>query len=178
MSNISQRRQCNAVDNTDTLFTSLPSHAMQPLKRQFSQTEAEEASQPNEPDARGPSQRRRLDDGSSVPVHLRSAPLTIAYPDVSQPNAPVRQTPFQRPTQIMSYSHDATHAQKFDNSAMRYYVDPPKGARLDYGYDRWIRKPDERGRLDGLLNAFREIKVRGGVVPDNGVVSWRGVMTK
>jgi RAT1-interacting protein len=111
-------------------------------------------------------------------VHLDPASFAISYPDVKQTDAPVRQIPFQKPTQLMSYSHDASHAQRFDDSAMRFYVDPPMGARLDCGYDQWIRKPDERGRLDGLLKAFLDMKSKGGLVPDDGVVSWRGIMTK
>lgn len=151
---------------------------MSSLKRKPSQTEREDAVRWE--DSEGvPSQRQRLDNrGSGALIQASSTPFTISYPDVRQPNAPVRQTAFQKPTQIVSYSHDATHAQLFDNSAMRYYVNPPMGARLDYGYDRWIRKPDERGRLDGLVKAFREMKAKGGLVPDNGVVSWRGIMTK
>ena len=103
----------------------------------------------------------------------------LSYPDVRATS--VKQTPFQLPTQITSFSHDEEHVQRFDDSALRYYVDPPRGARLDYGYDRWIRKPDVRGRLDGLLNAIRELKkdpARAASVPDNGVVCWRGIMTK
>jgi RAT1-interacting protein len=104
---------------------------------------------------------------------------TLAYPDVRATT--VKQTPFQLPTQITSFSHDEEHVQRFDNSALRYYVEPPRGARLDYGYDRWIRKPDVRGRLDGLLNAIHELKkdpARAASVPDDGVVCWRGIMTK
>ncbi|KAF6754568.1 RAI1 like PD-XK nuclease-domain-containing protein [Ephemerocybe angulata] len=132
------------------------------------------------PRHQSPAEDPTTGDGSAPSrSNPRPPPHTLSYPDVKQHNA--RQTPFQLPTQIASYSHDEHHAQRFDNSAMRYYVDPPLGARLDYGYDRWIRKPDERGRLDGLLNAIREVKkdaTKAGAVPDNGVVSWRGIMTK
>ncbi|KAJ2928357.1 hypothetical protein H1R20_g8717, partial [Candolleomyces eurysporus] len=103
----------------------------------------------------------------------------LAYPDVRRTT--VKQTPFQLPTRITSFSHDEQHVQRFDDSALRYYVEPPRGARLDYGYDRWIRKPDVRGRLDGLLNAICELKkdpAKAASVPDNGVMCWRGIMTK
>jgi len=60
---------------------------------------------------------------------------------------------------------------------MRYYVDPPRDADLGHGYDRWIRRPEEKGRLDGLLRAISEIRRRGGD-PVINIVSWRGIMTK
>jgi RAT1-interacting protein len=60
---------------------------------------------------------------------------------------------------------------------MRYYVNPPRDADLGHGYERWIRRPEERGRLDGLLLAISEIRKRG-ADPLISIVSWRGVMTK
>jgi len=61
---------------------------------------------------------------------------------------------------------------------MRYYAKPPPDADLRHGYERWIRRPEERGRLDGLLRAISEIRRRGTGDPVIGIVSWRGVMTK
>jgi RAT1-interacting protein len=156
-----------------TIVSSI-SRKMSPLKRNLSDLDTGDASQFGRPTG-GPSQRPRLGSDATT---SDPASFTISYPDVKQTNAPVRQIPFQKPTQLMSYSHDANHTQRFDNSAMRYYIDPPMGARLDCGYDRWIRKPDERGRLDGLLRAFLDMKAKGGMLPDSGVVSWRGIMTK
>ncbi|KAJ3537354.1 hypothetical protein NMY22_g5621 [Coprinellus aureogranulatus] len=147
------------------------------MKRKLSEVVTEDVPRHDEVNG-GPSQRLRLDNNSTSPSESSPTQFAISYPDVRQPNAPVKQIPFQKPAQLMTYSHDAKHAQRFDNSAMRYYVDPPMGARLDYGYDRWIRKPDERGRLDGLLQAFLEMRTKGGMLPDNGAVSWRGIMTK
>jgi RAT1-interacting protein len=60
---------------------------------------------------------------------------------------------------------------------MRYYVSPPRDADLGHGYERWIRRPEEKGRLDGLLRAISEIRRRGGE-PVISMVSWRGIMTK
>lgn len=65
-------------------------------------------------------------------------------------------------------------------------MDPPRGANLRYGYDRWIRRPEEKGRLDGLLRSLIKIGIdrrqKGETstawLRDIGVVSWRGVMTK
>ena len=72
--------------------------------------------------------------------------------------------------------------QEFTNSALKYFVDPPLGAHLSYGYERWIKRPDERGRLDALLKAISKVKRdaegNGVKFPEIGVISWRGVMTK
>lgn len=69
---------------------------------------------------------------------------------------------------------------------MRYYVEPPQRADLGHRYDRWIRRPEEKGRIDSLLRALVQIGVekKGHEetnttwLRDIGVVSWRGVMTK
>jgi len=63
---------------------------------------------------------------------------------------------------------------------LRYFVDPPLGSSLSFGYDHWIRKPDDRGRIDALLRAISKVKAEsiGGSLPEIGVVSWRGIMTK
>lgn len=53
---------------------------------------------------------------------------------------------------------------------------------LSYGYERWIKRPDERGRVDALLKAILKVKRdaegNGAKFPEIGVISWRGVMTK
>jgi RAT1-interacting protein len=103
---------------------------------------------------------------------------TLDYPNTSRP--PGRPVPFQQPTQIISFSYTSSRTLEFTNSALRYLVDPPTGAKLGYGYERWARKPDQRGRIDGLLQAFS--KARGGSASaslrDVEVVAWRGVMTR
>jgi RAT1-interacting protein len=60
---------------------------------------------------------------------------------------------------------------------MRYYVDPPNGADLNYGYANWVKKKESRGRVDGLLRALSRIKADGRA-GEVGVVCWRGVMTR
>lgn len=87
--------------------------------------------------------------------------------------------PFQKPMPIVSFSYDSSRTLLFDDSALRYFVDPPIGAQLSYGYDRWVRRPEEKGRLDGLLKAFSRAKGEEKVnLADVAVVSWRGVMTR
>jgi RAT1-interacting protein len=103
---------------------------------------------------------------------------TLDYPDTSRP--PSRSIPFQQPTQIISFSYTSTRTLEFTNSALRYLVDPPPGAKLGYGYERWARKPERRGRIDGLLQAFSKARSGGASASlrDVEVVAWRGVMTR
>ncbi|PPQ81014.1 hypothetical protein CVT25_014522 [Psilocybe cyanescens] len=148
-----------------------------------------------------PKTRRRMDESpaqeqgqetrrkdANPPVKQNEETATISHPqaavffscpDVStmKPKA----VPFQQPSQLISFSYTPEHVQEFTDSALRYYVDPPLGSRLNYGYDRWVRKPDDRGRIDALLKAISKVKrdsARGGGLPEIAVVSWRGVMTK
>lgn len=94
----------------------------------------------------------------------------------------VEQTPFQQPSQLISFSYTPEHVQEFTDSALRYFVDPPIGSNLGYGYGRWNNESDDRGRIDALLRAVSKIKsdvaACGGALPEIGLISWRGVMTK
>ncbi|KAH8118243.1 RAI1-domain-containing protein [Phellopilus nigrolimitatus] len=60
---------------------------------------------------------------------------------------------------------------------MKYFTHPPHNADLTYAYETWIKRPEERGRLDGLLTACLSDEVSPERQRAN-VVSWRGVMTK
>jgi len=106
--------------------------------------------------------------------------LELAYPPKNPPSgnsgSPV---PFQQPTPLTTFSYDSKRELRFDDSALRYYADPPYGADLRYGYERWVKRPEEKGRLDGLLKAW--LKVRNGFPEgfmNGGVIAWRGVMTR
>ncbi|KAJ3516880.1 hypothetical protein NLJ89_g859 [Agrocybe chaxingu] len=104
-------------------------------------------------------------------------PIFLAYPDLA--NSKPSQVPFQQPSQLITFSYTPEHVQEFTDSALRYFVDPPLGASLSYGYERWNRKPDTRGRIDALLKAVSRVrKDPARPLPEIGVVSWRGVMTK
>jgi len=124
---------------------------------------------------------RSCDPGRSTTKGDVKAPSAfLAYPDPS--NRKPISVLFQQPSQLISFSYDASHIQGFDDSALRYFVHPRLRSDLSYGYDRWIKRPDERGRVDALLRAISKAKkdgVNNGVqLPVIGVVSWRGVMTK
>ncbi|KIY64841.1 RAI1-domain-containing protein [Cylindrobasidium torrendii FP15055 ss-10] len=116
-----------------------------------------------------PAKTRRLDPESGAELPFPNTKVTFLRPP----------PPFQKPMPISSFSYDKSRALRFDNSSMRYYAAPPIGAQLSYGYNRWVRRPEEKGRLDGLLTAFSRAKKDNKVnLADVGVVSWRGVMTK
>jgi len=102
--------------------------------------------------------------------------VTLVYPSLTQPSP--RVVPFQRPRSLISFSYNKDRELEFSDAAMRYYIDPPPGADLGHGYDRWVRRPEEKGRLDGLLRAISEIRRRATSDPVIGVISWRGIMTK
>ena len=135
-----------------------------------------------------PRTRIRLDDTASQeikrptslenPSAQSSLPKFLAYPKIS--SFKPKPIPFQQPSQLISFSYTPEHVQEFTDSALRYFVDPPLGSNLSFGYDRWIRKPDDRGRIDALLKAISKVKAEaiGGSLPEIGVVSWRGIMTK
>lgn len=100
-------------------------------------------------------------------------PCRLAFPTSDSKHS----TAFQYPHQLISFSYTAERVLKFDNSALRYYVDPPRNADLSFAYDTWIKRPEERGRLDGLLTACQRKEVLPELKRTN-IVSWRGVMTK
>ncbi|EKM48758.1 uncharacterized protein PHACADRAFT_69227, partial [Phanerochaete carnosa HHB-10118-sp] len=105
------------------------------------------------------------------------------YPSKNKVTTPV---PFQQPSTLLTFSYTPERVLEFTDSALRYYVEPPLRAELKYGYERWIKKPEEKGRLDGLLKAVLKYRSRvdagggDGVawLRDVAVISWRGVMTK
>lgn len=99
--------------------------------------------------------------------------VRIAYPQVAPAKAPA----LQYPNQLTTFSYTANHELEFTNSAMRYYCEAPLNADLSYRYENWIKKPESRGRLDGLLKAC----LRDEVVTERqraNIITWRGVMTK
>lgn len=118
---------------------------------------------------------------SSTTTTNASPPLsTLAFPPPTT-LATTHPPAFQQPLPLLTFSYTPAHVLEFSDAAMRYFVDPPRGADLNYGYERWVRRPDERGRLDSLLRAYARVRERppaeAGSV-DAGVVCWRGVMTK
>ncbi|KIP04285.1 hypothetical protein PHLGIDRAFT_109789 [Phlebiopsis gigantea 11061_1 CR5-6] len=107
----------------------------------------------------------------------------FAYPPKDRHPPPV---PFQQPSTLLTFSYTPERVLEYTDSALRYYVEPPPRADLKYGYDRWIKRPEERGRLDGLLQAVAKYRSKIDGAGGDGaawlreiaVVSWRGVITK
>lgn len=126
--------------------------------------------------------RRRLDDLSAGPEAGESS-NHLSYPPTNRVAPPV---PLQQPSTLLTFSYTPERVLEFNDSALRYYVDPPPKANLKYGYERWIKRPEEKGRLDGLLRAVSKYRSRldasgadgSAWLRDMSVVSWRGVMTK
>jgi len=132
--------------------------------------------------------RKAEDAPPSVPSPTKQRVSSLAglsYPSLS--SSPAKNPPFQRPAQLLTFSYNAEHVLEFNDSAMRYYVEPPRGADLGFHYDKWIKRPEERGRLDGLLTAWSKFKkslrppdssCSVVSVPDINVITWRGIITK
>lgn len=122
-------------------------------------------------------------DESEDSLHPRTKPrletpsYALSYPNTSLLSQ--KPPPFQQPTSLISFSYNPSRTLEFTDSSLRYFVQPPIGAQLGYGYDRWIRRPEERSRIDGLLSAYSKIlSERKGAIGDIAVVAWRGVMTR
>lgn len=126
------------------------------------------------PESGRPPVKQRLDSAASLP-----------YPSLS--SSPSKVPAIQRPSPILTFSYNSDHVLEFNDSALRYYVEPPRGADLGFHYEKWIKRPEERGRIDGLLAAWSRFKKTLHAsspspsvvnVPDVNVMCWRGIMTK
>ncbi|THH17911.1 hypothetical protein EW146_g3005 [Bondarzewia mesenterica] len=125
-----------------------------------------------------PSDQQRTELRFSSP-HPPPLANRLSYPPISQPSA--RQVPFQQPLPLLTFSYTPAHELEFTDAAMRYYVDPPRGADLENGYNRWVQRVEDKGRIDSLLRAYSKVRKQneaGMANVDVGVVGWRGVMTK
>ncbi|GJJ08011.1 hypothetical protein Clacol_002218 [Clathrus columnatus] len=110
---------------------------------------------------------------------------------------------FQQPSQLLSFSNISVPCNvgrseinkdnlrerrvEWSNASMKYYISPPLGANLAYGYKRWIRKPEGRERLDTLLQACSRLDLDAGsecrtrIQAERqraDVITWRGIGTK
>ncbi|KAJ6507959.1 RAI1-domain-containing protein [Mycena vitilis] len=107
-----------------------------------------------------------------------AAPRTLDYPTL--PAAPGPSPAFQQPTQIISFSYTPARELEFTDSALRFLAAPPPRAQLAHGYDRWVRRPEKRPRIDGLLRALSAARAKRHPALASGVgaVAWRGVLTR
>ncbi|KAJ6531985.1 RAI1 like PD-XK nuclease-domain-containing protein [Mycena capillaripes] len=105
-----------------------------------------------------------------------SSPHTLAFAAA----APSHATAFQQPTQIISFSYTPARELEFTDSALRFLAAPPPRAQLAHGYDRWVRRPETRPRIDGLLRALSAARAKNHPALASGVgaVAWRGVLTR
>ncbi|KAF8206227.1 hypothetical protein K438DRAFT_1816842 [Mycena galopus ATCC 62051] len=92
---------------------------------------------------------------------------------------PQQPPPFSsHPNHLLSYT--PAHELEFTDSALRFLAAPPPRAQLAHGYDRWVRRPEMRPRIDGLLCALSAARAKRHPALANGVgaVGWRGVLTR
>ncbi|KAG9025657.1 decapping endonuclease targeting mRNA [Tulasnella sp. JGI-2019a] len=102
-------------------------------------------------------------------------PETLIFPLPSL--RAVAPPPVQRPIGLLTFSYTPERTLVFDNSAMKYYKDPPLNVSLQRDYKNWIKRPEERTRLDGLLQCLEKDQVKAEASRCD-VVTWRGIMTK
>ncbi|KAG8766503.1 decapping endonuclease targeting mRNA [Ceratobasidium sp. 428] len=88
-----------------------------------------------------------------------------------------RSPAFGQPQQLTCFSYTPQRKLCFDNSALKFYVPAPLNADLGYRYEHWIKRPEERGRIDSLLRAIEQENVVG-ERRKGAFVAWRGIMTK
>ncbi|CAG8737983.1 378_t:CDS:1, partial [Acaulospora colombiana] len=105
-----------------------------PPKRPISEVEGVEETNVESTTRAAPKARQ---ESMSAPVALKSLKL----PPKSQP---VMLSNFQKPVQLISFSYTPERKQLFDNSAMKFFVGPPRGADLSYRYTNWVKRPEEK----------------------------------
>jgi hypothetical protein len=133
----------------------------------------EEPSGEDEPRITPPQRPRRSPPSGSPPAQRPTRSLQLPQQDASP-----HSVPFQKPSIVTTFSYTPDRELAFDHSALKYFVQPPLRADLGYRYDRWAKKPEEKGRLDNLLRAVARSGAVQSPSPFAGVVSWRGVMCK
>ncbi|EJU05097.1 RAI1-domain-containing protein [Dacryopinax primogenitus] len=82
------------------------------------------------------------------------------------------------PTQIATFSYDANHVLRYDDSSLRYFVEPQKGADLEMEFEQWPGPEEDPGRLDSLLFAYMREVDSGKDLEKPNVMTWRGMMTR
>lgn len=118
-----------------------------------------------------PVKQLKAEGGHASPSKPVQYTLAIATP------APERPPAFGQPQQLTCFSYTPERELRFDTSALKYYVPAPIGADLGYRYEHWIKRPEERGRIDSLLRAIEQKHVVG-ELKKGAFVAWRGVITK
>lgn len=125
---------------------------------------------------------RTLDLATASPISgIMKSVQFLPYPNLTFQTVPSKSIPFQQPMPLTSFSYDSQHTQEFNDSALRYYRSPPPNAQLGYGYEHWIRRPEERSRVDSLLKAVDRVtegQHKKMNLAEVGVVAWRGVVTR
>jgi RAT1-interacting protein len=111
--------------------------------------------------------------GSGSPIQQKIPTHSLKLP---QRDSSQHSVAFQKPSIITTFSYTPNRELAFDNSAIKYFVQPPARADLGYRYSGWTRRPEEKGRLDSLLRAVAKSGLAQSL--PEAAVSWRGVMCK
>lgn len=102
--------------------------------------------------------------------------MTAEFP--LPPQRPCAPPPYQRPRTLITFTYDEGHRLHVgSNDALRFFSTPPEQADLNYGYDRWVKRDEERGRLDSLLECLEHSSAQSAASRPS-LVTWRGIITK
>ena len=117
-------------------------------------------------------------------------------PPLERPHAALPPVSVQQPALLTTFSYDTAKRRLHDDSAKRWFREPPVGADLNYGFERYVEEPHVPDPLDSVLYTLME---RAGGALDRTavagtpsispaavaaellrmqVVTWRGIMTK
>ncbi|GJJ16238.1 hypothetical protein Clacol_010534 [Clathrus columnatus] len=135
------------------------------------------------------SRKRRINGDLSILPLLKSS--TSSPPSFQQPSQLLSFSNISVPCNVGRSETDKDNLRErrveWSNASMKYYISPPLGANLAYGYKRWIRKPEGRERLDTLLQACSRLDLDAGsecrtrIQAERqraDVITWRGIGTK
>lgn len=88
---------------------------------------------------------------------------------------------FSQPQLLSSFSYDGDRIQHFDDSSLKYFVQPskPRGLDLGRGFKEAVWKPEGSEGPDALLATLERLDQSHDELLDSiKVVSWRGLLTK
>jgi RAT1-interacting protein len=115
--------------------------------------------------------------GAAKPRRTSSPPESLRLLEMPSKDWLPKPVAFQKPFQLTSFSYTPERQLVFNNSALKFWVEPPRGADLSHRYEHWIKREETKGRLDGLLQAINEEPCKDAKSRAQ-VVCWRGILCK
>jgi RAT1-interacting protein len=106
------------------------------------------------------------------------ADIQIPLPTIHNPrHAPM--PVYQAPHLIATYSHLEDRSIAHNDASMAYYKGASVGDDLKAGYGNFIeRNPLLEEHLDGLCESLLKFRREGGVMKDNAIITFRGMLTR